>query len=82
MSTHFLLYGRENCHLCHDMHEELRVWQTRLQFSFEMIDIENDAALELKFGLMIPVLTTPNQDIVCFGCLDSAQLQHSLSQKS
>lgn len=80
MRPHFILYSRETCHLCHDMHEELRLWQTRLDFSFEVVDIEDDAALIEQYGLMIPVLSGANGDVICFGRLDVTALTNSIDQ--
>lgn len=71
------VYSRENCHLCHDMVEDLRLWQTRLTFEFEVIEIDGDAKLLPQFALMVPVLTQDNQ-VLCFGRLDVTVLRAAL----
>lgn len=72
------VYSRDDCHLCHDMTEALRVWQTRLVFDFMVIDIEGDAELTAKYGLIIPVLTAENDKVLCYGRLNPNTLQTHL----
>ena len=71
----YQLYSRDNCHLCHDMHEDLRLWQTRINFQFEIIDIDEHPELAEQYGSMVPVLTTTQGQLLCFGRLDPTVLQ-------
>ena len=77
MSKLLRVYSKDNCHLCHDMIEDLRLWQTRLTFEFEVIEIDDDAELLARFGLMIPVLMH-NDQVLCFGRLDLTALRAAL----
>lgn len=77
MLSKLKIYSKDNCHLCHDMIEDLRLWQTRLTFEFEVIEIDDDAELLAKFGLMIPVLMH-NDQVLCFGRLDVTALRDAV----
>ena len=77
MNTQYQLYSRESCHLCHDMHEDLRLWQTRIDFEFEVIDIDEHPQFKEKYNTMIPALTTTQGELLCFGRLDPLVLQQA-----
>ncbi|TDR32305.1 glutaredoxin family protein [Hydromonas duriensis] len=70
MSAHFILYSRETCHLCHDMYEELRLWQTRINFTFDVMDIDEDVTLQQKYGMMVPALCNTAGEVLCYGRLN------------
>ena len=77
--TQLTVYSRDNCHLCHDMIEDLRVWQTRLPFDFRIIEIDNDSELIQKFALMVPVLCDFEQKtVICYGRLNTNALQNNV----
>ena len=65
----FTLYGREECHLCDAMHNELRELQRNYTFDIEWIDVDSDPALELKYGFYVPVLML-NEQKICHYHLD------------
>lgn len=71
---HFLLYGRQYCHLCHEMEEALERLQETLSFSFEAIDLDEYPELDIKFGELIPVLEIAGQ-VVCHYRLDEQALR-------
>ncbi|MGL4767027.1 MAG: glutaredoxin family protein [Formosimonas sp.] len=73
MLSKLYVYSRDNCHLCHDMVQDLRVAQTRRAFEFEVIEIDGEPELETRFGHMVPVLTF-NEQVLCFGRLDVGAL--------
>jgi hypothetical protein len=50
------LYGRSHCHLCDAMLAELAMLQGEFGFDVEVIDVDSDAALEERFGALVPVL--------------------------
>ena len=75
MNTSYQLYTRENCHLCHDMYEDLRLWQTRIDFQFDIIDIDEHPELKEKYDAMVPVLATTRGQLLCFGRLGPLVLQ-------
>jgi glutaredoxin len=52
------IYSRPGCHLCEVMKEtvERAVRASRLEVSIEEIDVSNDAELEARYRIEIPVL--------------------------
>lgn len=63
------------------MAEDLRLWQTRRAFYFEVIDIDEESDLLAQYAQMIPVLLTPNHEILCFGRLDVMALNDYLNSR-
>lgn len=57
------VYGREDCHLCHDMIAALEAWQPAHRFSLEIVDVDEDEALERQYGHLVPVLVANGQEI-------------------
>jgi glutaredoxin len=51
------MYSRPGCHLCDLAREVIEVERVRTGFTFEEIDVEGDDALELRYGIRIPVVT-------------------------
>ena len=52
------LYGREDCHLCHEMRavvEEVRA-AGPLEVEVEEVDVDGDPALVAAYGNQVPVL--------------------------
>lgn len=77
--TTLFLYGKETCHLCHDMWADIRLLAQKNDLALELIwqDIEDQPELESRYGLRIPVLATAQEHIICEGRLDAdALLQH------
>lgn len=79
MLSKLIVYGRENCHLCHDMVEDLRLWQTRRSFNFEVVDIDEDSTLLVQYARIVPVLLSINHEVLCFGRLDETVLNNYLN---
>jgi len=50
------LYTRPSCCLCERVKEELGPWLARGEVVLEEVDISRDAALEARYGEIIPVL--------------------------
>ena len=67
------VFGREDCHLCHDMITALQVIQPTNSFNLELVDIDRDANLEAKYGHLVPVLSANGEEI-CHYFLDRAAL--------
>jgi glutaredoxin len=59
---HVVLYARPGCHLCDVARDEIARVRERHPFAFEEIDIERDDALELEYGLRIPVVTIDGRE--------------------
>ena len=73
-----ILYGRDECHLCHDMMDQLRSIQDEYGFRLEIIDIEKHADLLGKYGELVPVLVYDTQEI-CHYFLDLERLRAVLN---
>jgi glutaredoxin-like protein DUF836 len=52
-----VMFSRPGCHLCDVARNEILAVQRRDPFVFEEISIEGDDALELEYGIRIPVVT-------------------------
>lgn len=54
----FVVYGREECHLCQNMILALKNLQEQVSFDFQVIDIDSNPELVAlygeKFGFSIP----------------------------
>lgn len=57
-----VLYSRPGCHLCDVARGEIAHVRERHPFAFQEIDIEGDDALELEYGLRIPVVTIDGRE--------------------
>ena len=73
------LYHRRGCHLCDDMRDALREFQTDLGFTLREHDIDRDAGLRARFHVLVPVLCLGEQEI-CRYHLDPAALRLALKQ--
>ncbi|MFK5985457.1 MAG: glutaredoxin family protein [Pseudomonadota bacterium] len=58
----FVLYSREDCHLCEDMIEQLQPFRELYDFEFSIVDVDSSADLIKKYGLMIPLLCYSNKN--------------------
>lgn len=56
------LYSRAGCHLCDVAREAIVAEQSRTPFDFEDVSIEGDDALELEYGIRIPVVTIDGEE--------------------
>ncbi|MEK6736354.1 MAG: glutaredoxin family protein [Pseudomonadota bacterium] len=75
----FIVYGREDCHLCQDMILALQNLQEQVSFKFEMINIDTSVRLITLYGNKIPVLISKldNKEI-CHYFLDRTALDEYL----
>lgn len=67
------VFGREDCHLCHEMIAVLEAIQPTKSFELELVDVDRDANLEEKYGHLVPVLTANGEEI-CHYFLDRTAL--------
>ncbi|HVW65947.1 MAG TPA: glutaredoxin family protein [Nitrosospira sp.] len=67
------LYGRQHCHLCHEMIAALEELQARLPFRFDIVDIDRDEELRSRYNALVPVLVGNGEEI-CRYHLDQAAL--------
>ena len=54
--TEVLLYSRPGCGLCDEARDVLLAERDRTPFEFREVDISGDDALELEYGVRIPVV--------------------------
>lgn len=74
------LYGREYCSLCQDMLAQLRTLTDSLQFELNWVDIDDEDALEDKYGQLVPALVGEREEIICFYHLNRRQLDAYLGK--
>ncbi len=51
-----ILYGRADCHLCHEMRAVVESVRAQVQFELDEVDVDGDPALVAAYGDMVPVL--------------------------
>lgn len=80
----FYLYGRENCHLCHDMWADVRVYCAQNQKDIDLVwvDIDEECSeYATQYAMRIPVLTTAADHIVvCEGRLNTSSLAQAFKK--
>jgi glutaredoxin len=54
--THVVLYGKSDCELCDEMKAVVEEVRRDVPFTFDIVDIEGDAALRATYGMDVPVL--------------------------
>lgn len=81
MATTELLtvYGREYCHLCQDMLAQLNPLREMLGFELKVLDVDDDPALEERYGQWVPVLMGGGEEI-CHYFLDRTALDAYLAK--
>jgi hypothetical protein len=72
------LLSRGYCHLCDDMKAALQTMQGGLPFEFKVIDIDEHADLEARYGELVPVLLDGDTEI-CHYFLDAEKLKAHLA---
>ena len=50
------LYGRADCHLCHEMRAVVDAVGRAMRFDLEEVDVDGDPALAAAYGEEVPVL--------------------------
>ena len=50
------LYGRLDCHLCHEMRAVVDAVGRDMRFDLEEVDVDGDPALAASYGEEVPVL--------------------------
>ena len=74
------LMFREYCSLCHKMRDALAPYQQQYGFALEVLDVDEDAALEEKYHELVPVLLDGDTEI-CHWFLDEEKLKAYLQAK-
>jgi hypothetical protein len=68
-----LLYSRDGCHLCDQMHEELGEL-LRGRATVLIVDVDDDPGLRERHGLRVPVLEFAGREL-CPGRLDQVAVR-------
>ena len=77
MSVQLTLFIREGCHLCDDMEQAVREYESEFDFEIQRVPIDNDAELEHAYGALVPVLVRGDVEI-CHYFLDRQALKREL----
>ncbi|WP_020394557.1 glutaredoxin family protein [Thiolinea disciformis] len=76
------VYYRAGCHLCEQLIAELSQLQQALQetidFDFELIDIDQDAALRKRYDVDVPVVAL-NDEVLCYHFFDADTVRQALN---
>jgi hypothetical protein len=73
------LYYREGCHLCEQMLQGLRDFGAAPLFRLELVDVDSDPELLLRYDEWVPVLCMGEREI-CHHRLDVQALGRVLSE--
>lgn len=60
------LYVRVGCHLCEQMRTQLEPFQQKHGFSLNIVDVDTDSYLKLRYGERVPVLAQGDQELCHF----------------
>ena len=74
------VYVRSGCHLCDAMLAELDSSPQQGKFGLEVVDILGRPELEDRYGSLIPVLCTDEDEELCHYFLDENALAEYFSQ--
>ena len=58
-----LLYSRPRCGLCDEARDTILAVRERVPFDFREIDVSGDDALELEYGIRIPVVLVDGEEL-------------------
>jgi glutaredoxin len=56
------MYSRPGCHLCDEARAVIESLRRRIPFEYEEVDISGDDALELEYGIRIPVVLVDGRE--------------------
>lgn len=57
------LYTRADCPLCEAMQEDLTAFQQQHAFSLNLVDIDSDSYLQLRYGERVPLLAAGEEEL-------------------
>ncbi|MFL5737436.1 MAG: glutaredoxin family protein [Actinomycetota bacterium] len=58
-----VLYTRDGCGLCETAKQVLIAERARTPFELEEIDVEGDDALEMQYGIRVPVVLLDGEEV-------------------
>jgi hypothetical protein len=74
----FLLYSRPDCGLCEEMLTELAALPAARGVPVDVVDVDDDPAVRVRYGHKIPVLLFAGE-LVCHGHLDAEEVHKALA---
>ena len=57
------LYTRVGCHLCEEMKQQLELFQQQYGFSLNVVNIDADNYIKLRYGERVPLLKEGDREI-------------------
>lgn len=63
MQARVVMYSRPDCGLCDEAREAILAERTRTTFDFREVDVSGDDALELEYGIRIPVVVVDGEEL-------------------
>ena len=81
MPVNFILYGKQDCHLCHEMKIQLERLIAMQDCTYQVIKIDGDPGMERLYGARVPVLTAGDTELCNFK-LDESAVMAYLSKSS
>jgi len=73
------MYSRPGCHLCDDARAVILGVRARIAFAYEEVDISAEDALELEYGVRIPVVAVDGRERFEIA-VDPAELARALAE--
>jgi glutaredoxin len=73
------MYSRPGCHLCDDARAVIVGVRERIAFEYEEVDISAEDALELEYGIRIPVVEVDGRERFEIA-VDAAELVRALAE--
>lgn len=74
------LYGRADCHLCHEMRQVVDRVARDVRLEVEEVDVDTDPALQAAYGMEVPVLLVNGRKAFKYRC-DVRSLQARLARE-
>jgi glutaredoxin len=74
------LYGRRDCHLCHDMRAVVDAVARRVPVVVEEVDVDDDPTLRDAYGAEVPVLAVNGRKAFKYR-VDAAALEARLRRE-
>lgn len=73
-----VLYVRDGCHLCEQFLLELALEFGPAVETLQVVDVDADVELAVRFGLRVPVLALAGE-VVCEGVYDGPRVRRALT---
>lgn len=74
---HVVMYSRPECGLCDEARRVILAESERASFEFEEVDVGGDDALELEYGIRIPVVLVDGKELFEIR-VEPGELAHAL----